>query len=190
MEDAAPGVGIAALTGMLAILWLLAVLTAGDANRMPRESVLTPDSPSYPVACYPATEADRSRLPTPADPDDRHWTCSLLCFAPMSVTKTAGLLVEREDEDPLLFLDLDQSGRFTPDERFVLSRQNDVILRLPMRESPYAHYPLAIRYSWKHLKSRGETERRTLLQSAFAYAAGDQRVGDERPAATPGRQRP
>ena len=62
-------------------------------------------------------------------------------------------------------------------ERFVLSRQNDVVSRLPMRESPHAHYPLAIRYSWKHLKSRGETERRTLLQSAFAYAAGDQRVG-------------
>ena len=107
--------GIAALTGMLAILSLLAVLTAGDANRMPRKSVLTPDSPSYPVVCHPATEADRSRLPTPADPDDRHWTCSLLCFAPMSVTKTAGLLVEREDEDPLLFLDLNQSGRFTPE---------------------------------------------------------------------------
>jgi hypothetical protein len=87
----------------------------------------------------------------------------------MSVTKTAGLLVEREDEDPVLFLDLDQSGRFTQDERFLLSRKNDVILQLPMRESPYARYPLAIRYSWKHLKSRGETAGRTLLQSAFAF---------------------
>jgi hypothetical protein len=154
---------------MLAILSVLAVLAAGDANRSPRESVLTPDAPSYPVSCRPATEADRSRLPEPADPDDKYWTCSLLCFAPMSITKTAGLLVEREDEDPLLFLDLDQSGRFTHDERFQLSRRKDVILQLPMRESPYAHYPLAIRYSWKHLKSRGETEGRILLQSAFAF---------------------
>lgn len=92
-----------------------------------------------------------------------------MCFAPLSVTKTAGLLVERQDEDPLLFLDLDQSGRFSHDERFVLSRRNDVILQLPLRESPYAHYPLAIRYSWKHLKPRGEPERRVLLQSAFAF---------------------
>ena len=173
---------------MLAILSLLAVVMAGDAERSPRDSLLTPDAPSYPVTCRPATDADRSRLPERADADDRHWTCSLLCFAPMSVTKTAGLLIERDDEDPLLFLDLDQSGRFTDDERFVLSRRNDVILQLPMRESPYAHYPLAIRYSWKHLKSRGENEGRTILQSAFAWAAAEQPPNDERRAAAPGRQ--
>jgi hypothetical protein len=45
---------------------------------------------------------------------------------------------------------------------------------------PYAHYPLAIRYSWKHLKSRGKTEGRTLLQSAFAYAAGDHQTARAR----------
>jgi hypothetical protein len=172
---------------MFAILSLLVVFAAGDANRSPRESVLTPDSPSYPAACGPATQADRSRLPAPADSDDRLWTCSLLCFAPISVTRIAGLLVEREDKDPVLFLDLDQSGRFSPDERFLLSRRNDVILKLPMPESQYGHYPLAIRYSWKHLKSRGE-EGRTLLQSAFAFAAGDQGLSDEQPRAVPGRQ--
>lgn len=179
--------GIAAVTHVLAILSLLAVLVAGDANRSPRESTLTPDSPSYPVACGPANEADRSRLPVPPDSDDRLWTCTLLCFAPISVTKTAGLLVEREDKDPVLFLDLDQSRRFSHDERFELSRRNDVILKLPMPDSQYGHYPLAIRYSWKHLKSRGE-KGRTLLQSAFAFAAGDQGLSGEQPRAAAGRQ--
>lgn len=164
---------------MLAILSLVAVLAAGgDENRSPRQLVLTPESPSYPAACGPATEADRSRLPEPLGRDDRLWNCTLLCSTPMTVSRTAGLLVEREDADPLLYLDLDQSGQFTPDERFLLSRRNDVILKLPLRESPYTHYPLAIRYSWKHLKSGGE-KRRILLQSAFAFDAGDVRVTDE-----------
>jgi len=173
---------------MLAILSLVGLLVVEDANRSPREQVLTPEAPSYPAACVPATLVDRSRLPEAPDRDDRLWACTLLCSAPMTISRTNGLLVEREDDDPLLFLDLDQSGRFSPDERFVLSRRDDVVLKLPLRESPYAHYPLAVRYSWKHLKPRGTPERRILLQSAFAFAAGDVRASDEEPGRMTSRQ--
>jgi hypothetical protein len=173
---------------MLAILSLVAALAAGGADRSPREQVLTPESPSYPAACVAASVADRSRLTEPVGRDDRLWICSLLCSTPMTVSRTTGLLVEREDEEPLLFLDLDESGQFSQDERFVLSRRNDVILKLPLRESPYAHYPLAIRYSWKHLKPRGGPERRILLQSAFAFAAGDVRAAEEEPGRMTSRQ--
>jgi hypothetical protein len=179
---------------MLAILSVLAVLTVNDTLRLRSghvgsiESALTPDLPSYPVTCSAATEVDRSRLPVVPGRRDRLWTCTFIYSPPATLTKTTGLLVERQDEEPLLFLDLDQSGRFSHDERFVLSRRDDVILQLPLRESPSARYPLAIRYSWKNLKPHGEPERRILLQSAFAFASGDVRTADQRPGTSTSRQ--
>lgn len=172
---------------MLAILSVLAVLAVNDTLRLRSEhvdtieSALTPDHPSYPVTCNAATEVERSRLPVSPGRRDRLWACTFIYSPPATLTRTTGLLVERQDDEPLLFLDLDQSGRFSHDERFVLSRRNDVTLQLPLRESPSARYPLAIRYSWKNLKPTGEPERRILLQSAFAFAAGDARTADQRP---------
>lgn len=88
------------------------------------------------------------------------------------------LLVESEDEEPLLYADLDLNNTMSDNEKFVLMRDEDrsyirqVTLQLPFKNALFRSFPIIVQYwenvQWDELKE-GET---LLLQSKEAFAKG------------------
>jgi thiol-disulfide isomerase/thioredoxin len=88
------------------------------------------------------------------------------------------LLVESEDEEPVLYADLDVNNTMSDNEKFALERDEDrsyirqVTLQLPFKNALFRSFPIIVQYwenvQWDELKE-GET---LLLQSKEAFAKG------------------
>jgi thiol-disulfide isomerase/thioredoxin len=88
------------------------------------------------------------------------------------------LLVEREDEQPVIYADIDLDGMMADSERFPLVHEEDnphifqATIDLPFKNSLFKSYPIVVEYfkgvQWDELKE-GET---LLLQSKEAFAKG------------------
>jgi thiol-disulfide isomerase/thioredoxin len=88
------------------------------------------------------------------------------------------LLVEREDEQPVIYADIDLDGTMADSERFPLVHEEDnphifqATIELPFKNSLFKSYPIVVEYfkgvQWDELKE-GET---LLLQSKEAFAKG------------------
>jgi thiol-disulfide isomerase/thioredoxin len=89
------------------------------------------------------------------------------------------LLVEPEDETPLLYADVDGDGVLADNERFELTRGEDdnpyileTILQLPFKNPLFKTYPIFVQYfknvRWDEMKD----DDRMVLQSKIAFAKG------------------
>lgn len=88
------------------------------------------------------------------------------------------LLVEAEDEEPVLYADLDLNNTMSDNEKFGFEREEgrsyvrQVTLQLPFKNALFKSFPITVQYwkdvQWDELKE-GET---LLLQSKEAFAKG------------------
>lgn len=89
------------------------------------------------------------------------------------------VLVERDDESPLLYADLDLDGTMAESEKFPLANDEEgspyiyqVTIELPFKNALFRNYPILVQYfkgvMWDELQE-GET---LLLQSKEAFARG------------------
>src|SRR6185295_7067324 len=89
------------------------------------------------------------------------------------------LLVEAEDEAPVLYADIDLDGTMTDSEKFSLEHDEEgnpyifqTTIELPFKNALFKSYPIFVQYfkgiEWEELKE-GET---LLLQSKEAFAKG------------------
>ena len=89
------------------------------------------------------------------------------------------VLVEPEDESPILYADLDGDGVLADNERFELKRGEDdnpyileTTLQLPLKNPLFKTYPIFVQYYRKVRWDEMKEDDRLVLQSKIAFAKG------------------
>lgn len=89
------------------------------------------------------------------------------------------VLVEEEDEKPLLFVDLNADNNFADDEKFVMRREQSdnpfllvTTVNVPLKDGFFTVYPIYVRYFRTYKTAKMTEGDRLLDQSTGVYARG------------------
>ena len=134
------------------------------------EPFLTASEPETPAFCVPASNTERERISDVDARKGRAWMCKLFCGTP--VGERLGFLIERRWRRRVLFIDLNDDGRFANDERHALVPERDLLVRLPAKEGATVAYPVAIRVAPAEWKQQATRKQRVLLHSVLAFYLG------------------
>ena len=130
------------------------------------------------VIFHPVRDLSKIRLATPLAAGIKV-TAGRLYDPLKDKSSLLALLVEPEDESPVLYADLDGNGLLADNERFELTRGEDdnryirqVTLQLPFKNPLFKTYPIFVQYfknvRWDEM-NEGD---RLVLQSKIAFAKG------------------
>jgi thiol-disulfide isomerase/thioredoxin len=177
---------IALRLAFAAVLWTMlpAVpvthVRAGDAEYLGSlDGQLVPNTDGLEQIIFrPLRDLAKVKFATPIEPG-ADITAGRLYDPIRDKSAVLALLVEREDELPVLYADIDLDGTMADSEKFPLVRDEEdnpyvyqATIELPFKNALFKSYPIFIQYfkgvEWDELKE-GET---LLLQSKEAFAKG------------------
>jgi peroxiredoxin len=154
--------------------------TAGDAEYTGSlDGQLVPNTDGLDQIIFrPLRDLARVKFATPLEPG-ANITAGRLYDPIRDKSAILALLVEREDEPPLLYADIDLDGTMSDSERIPLVHDEEgnpyifqATIALPFKNALFTSYPIFVQYfkgvQWDELKE-GET---LLLQSKEAFARG------------------
>lgn len=110
---------------------------------------------------------------------DTHFTTGRFAHPMTGQYSVVAVLVEDDEEDPVLFVDLNEDRKLTADEKVALKKEKDdnpflwiATVPLPMRDSFFTHAPIFLRY-FKSVKVEKMAEGdRLITQSTEVMARG------------------
>ncbi|HEY2972842.1 MAG TPA: TlpA disulfide reductase family protein [Pyrinomonadaceae bacterium] len=130
------------------------------------------------IVFRPLRDLSKVKFATPPEPG-ANITAGRLYDPPRDKSAILALLVEAEDEPPVLYADIDLDGAMADSEKFPLVHDEErnpyifqTTIELPLKNALFKSYPIFVQYfkgvQWDELKE-GET---LLLQSKEAFAKG------------------
>jgi peroxiredoxin len=170
---------VAVLLTMLSALPATQV-QAGDAEYVGSlDSQLVPNTEGLDQIVFrPVRDLSKVKFATPPETGAKI-TAGRLYDPPRDKSAILALLVEPEDEPPVLYADIDLDGTMADNEKFPFEHDEagnpyifEVTIELPFKNALFKSYPIFVQYfkdvQWEELKE-GET---LLLQSKEAFAKG------------------
>ena len=176
---------LSAIAFAVALLSLGATLTPTPSHAGDPEYVGSLDGQLVPntdgldqIVFRPLRDPSKVKFATPLEPGS-NITAGRLYDPPRDKSAILALLVEPEDEPPVLYADVDLDGTMADSEKFPLVHDEEdnpyifqATIELPFKNALFKSYPIFVQYfkgvEWDELKE-GET---LLLQSKEAFAKG------------------
>lgn len=170
---------VAVLLTMLSAL-PAAQVQAGDAEYLGSlDSQLAPNTDALDQITFrPLRDLSKVKFATPPE-SGANITAGRLYDPPRDKSAILALLVEAEDEPPVLYADIDLDGTMADSEKFTFEHDAEgnpyifqATIELPFKNTLFKSYPIFVQYfkgvEWEELKE-GEN---LLLQSKEAFAKG------------------
>ncbi|HYE73705.1 MAG TPA: TlpA disulfide reductase family protein [Blastocatellia bacterium] len=168
------------LTCVLALMLLFAPITkAGDEYSGKFEPQLVPNTEDLEQVIFrPTRDLSKIKTAKPLDPDAKV-TVGRLYHAPSDKSSILAVLVEPENEEPFVYVDLDQNNMLDEKEKLEFKRGEDdnpyilqVIANVPLKEGLFQSYPLFLQYLKNVRWDKLQEDERLLLESHESYARG------------------
>lgn len=176
----APGIALIIASLFWLSIWPATLVQAGDAEYVGSlDGQLVPNTDGLDQIIFrPPRDLSKIKFATALEPGAKI-TAGRLYDPIRDKSAILTLLVEREDEPPVLYADIDLDGTMTDSERFPLVHDEEgnsyifqATIELPFKNPLFKSYPIVVEYfkgvEWEELKE-GET---LLLQSKEAFAKG------------------
>lgn len=176
----APGIALIIASFFWLSIGPATLVQAGDAEYVGSlDGQLVPNTDDLDQIIFrPPRDPSKIKFATPLEPGAKI-TAGRLYDPIRDKSAILTLLVEREDEPPLLYADIDLDGTMTDGEKFPLVHDEEgnsyifqATIELPFKNPLFKSYPIVVQYfkgvEWEELKE-GET---LLLQSKEAFAKG------------------
>jgi thiol-disulfide isomerase/thioredoxin len=141
------------------------------------DAQLTADRPLATFKCAAATAEEKSKWLPDAAKDDQVFT-STLNWAGRKKQGNKLLLVQPSSQAAYILLDVDEDGKFSPQEKFAFladaktqDSDGEMLIQFPMPKSPYKSFPVRLRLNKRDAKQEKEGIR-YISQSFNTFATG------------------